>query len=142
MQFVYRLVAVILGVVATGVALHFVFEAFYEDVVDTGQVWDIIDWFMAVALLAVLAVNYSLKLELDGQRADSSPVSREYLAVNVGVYASIIVALLFFWNWFDNLTIGAEEQSTLRGYIWTLLDPVFAVVVGTTACRLWRLTTR
>ena len=135
---VYRLIAVILGVVATGVALHFVFETFYDEVIDTGQVWDVINWFMAVALLAALAVNYCLKRGLDAGGAGRSTVCRDYLAVNLGLYASIILALLFFWNWFDNLTIGPEEQSTLRLYIWTLVDPVFAVVIGTTACRLWR----
>ena len=138
MKLVYRLLAVILAIVATGVALHFVFETFYEDVVDTSQVWRIMNWFMAVTVLAAMAVNCCLKTRLDSGEAGSSPVSPEYLAVNLGLYASIILALLFFWNWFDNLTIGSGEQSDLHFYIWVLIDAVFPVVLGTTACRLWR----
>ena len=142
MQFVYRILAAGMIVVATAVGLHFVFQAFYEDVVDTVQIWGILDWFMAVALLAALAVNYILKRELDARGAGSGPITAEYLAVSVGLYASIIVGLLFFWNWFDYLTIGAGEQSTLNNYIWTLVDPLVAVITGTTACRLWREASR
>ena len=106
-ELVYRLIAVVLGVVATGVALHFVFEAFYEDLVDTGQVWSIINYFTATALLAAMAANCCLKRGVD---PGGSPVSREYLAVSLGLYPSIVAALLFCRNWFGILAGGAEEQ--------------------------------
>ena len=33
---------------------NFVFAAFYQDAVDTGKMWEILDWFMAAAVLISL----------------------------------------------------------------------------------------
>ena len=48
--------SLVLGLLAIGVLLHFVFAPFYEDLVDTGRMWDVVNWFMAVGVILTLAV--------------------------------------------------------------------------------------
>ncbi len=58
METVKKPLALVLGVVAIGVLLHFVFNPFYEDLVDVDSIWHVINWFMAFAVVATVAVAY------------------------------------------------------------------------------------
>ena len=53
-------------------------------------------------------------------------------------YASVVLAVLFFWNWFDDLTVGEEGQSQTSGYYWVIINTTFVVLLGTVSARLWR----
>ena len=137
MYFLVKLAGLAFWLLATGVALHFVFSAFYDDLVDVSEVWEIIDWFMAVGTVLALMVHYARKRMTDSQNGYGQ-ISREYLEVNAAVYASVLLTLWFFWNWFDLLTTGRAGQDTVNSIIWTLVDPLFVIVMGVTGCYLWR----
>lgn len=137
MDIVKRLLAAYLVAIATAVALHFIFASFYRDAVDTGQLWNILNWFMAVAVLVTLIVRYLGKVKLDRQGSDGS-VTRKYLEVNAALYLAAVLTIWFFWNWFDDLMVGADSQSDIRLILWAFIDPLFVLIVGTTGCRLWQ----
>ena len=128
-----RPLAVILGAITLAVAFHFIFLSFYQDSVDPNQVWEILDWFMAFAVLVTLAVTYVRKRATS---TDSDDI-KEFICVNAAFYAALWLAIWFFWNWFDNLAIGDELQGQLRLTIWGFIDPLFIILVGSASAHLW-----
>ena len=131
-----KLLGVALGVIAVGVAAHFILDPFYEDAVNTGRMWNVVNWFMAFGVVVALIVNYLRKRALGGSGPDG-PTTREYMEVNLVFYVTIMLALWFFWNWFDDLTIGEGPQSDGRLLIWSVINPLFVVVAGITSLHLW-----
>ena len=57
---------------------------------------------MAVGVLVLWVFHYLRKREHDAADPDGQ-VTRKYLEVNVAVYGSIVIGILFFWNWIDHL---------------------------------------
>ena len=135
MHLINRLLITYLLATAIAVGLHFVFAAFYQDAVDTGKMWEILDWFMAAAVLISLVVWYNSKIDLDQNRSDNT-VSRRYLEVNAGLFAATLLGLWFFWNWFDFLVSGATPQGETHQIMWAVIDPLFVLIVGLTGLHL------
>ena len=131
------MIAIGLLAVSIVVAAHFILSPFYQDTMDIGLMWDILNWFMAVAAIIALIVNYHRFQVTDGQSGDG-PVTRQYLQVNVALFASILLVIWFLWNWFDNLMIGSEPQSDIRLIFWSIIDPLFVLVTGATGLHVWR----
>ena len=131
METVKKPLALILGVVAFGVLLHFVFNPFYEDLIDVLSIWHVINWFMAFAVVATVAVAYVHKKSV---RDDS------YMRLwfNLTFHAAAVLAILFFWNWFDDLTVGEDGQSQTRRIFWVLIDTLFVILTATVSVRLWK----
>ena len=134
MDTIRRPLAVILGVITIAVAFHFMFSTFYPDSVDVGQVWDILDWFMAFAVLVTLVLAYMRKKNMTSDSMDA----KMYVRVNLVFYSALWLAIWFFWNWFDNLASGAELQDDIHLTLWAFIDPLFIIVVGRLSVRLWK----
>ena len=49
-------------------------------------------------------------------------------------HVTIVVFLLFFFNWFSNLSPNNEPD----GQVWTIVDTVMPIVLGVTGIRMWR----
>ena len=135
MSLVKKLLAVFLGVVALAVAVQFMFGAFYQELVDTGAIWDVLNWFLAVGLVIALIVSFHHKRRLD--RPANGAVTREYVEVNVIFYVTVVLVLWFFWNWTDDLT-AVESQGQTHRNIWVWINPLFVPIAAATALRLWR----
>lgn len=134
MSALHRLLAVLFGAFALVVTVQFVFSPFYQDAVDIGQLWNYVNYVMAIGVLAALVVHYLRKRAFAGT---GESLSREYLEVNVAFYLSLVLALCFFWNWFDDITVG-ESQNTTHLIMWTFVNPLFVVISGITGFHLWR----
>ena len=134
METIRRPLAVILGVITIAVAFHFIFSTFYPDSVDVGQVWDILDWFMAFAVLVTLVLAYMRKKNMTSDSMDA----KMYVRVNLVFYSALWLAVWFFWNWFDNLASGTELQDDIHLTLWAFIDPLFIIVVGRLSVRLWK----
>ena len=134
MRMLNRPLSLLLGLLALGVLLHFVLTPFYEDVVDTGKMWDVINWFMAVGVILTLAVTCARRKGAGGRGQDTNG----YLCVTVAFYAAAVLAVLFFWNWFDGLTAGEEGQSQTRRNYWVVIDTLFVVLLGSVSAHLWK----
>ena len=92
--------------------------------------WEVLDWFMAASVLLALA-GYGRRW-LGLSQADKSDL-REYVGVNAGFYASVVLTMWFFPNWFN--VLAGEEEMTMP---WGFVDGLFVVVVGSVAANLWR----
>ena len=133
MDTIRKPLSAVLGLMAAVVLFHFVFNPFYEDAVDAISVWHVLNWMIAVGVVITLALTYIRRGRLS---ADSATTT--YICVNVAFYVAVVLAILFFWNWFDDLTTGEDGQSPTRGYYWVIINVTFVVLVGTVSARLWK----
>ncbi len=137
MDMVRKLLAVFCLAVALLVAVHFVFNSFYRDLLDTVDVWGILDWPIALAIVIALIVHFQRKRALDRQRSEQA-ITREYVETTVATYVTAILALWFFSNWFNFLNFGTEGESTVNSIIWALVDVLVVLVSSATGSFLWR----
>ena len=133
METLRKPLSLVLGLMAAAVLFHFVLSPFYEDALDSISVWHVLNWFMAVGVLIALAVTY-LHKRGNGPDADTNA----FVCVNVAFYAAVTLAILFFWNWFDDLTIGEEGQSQTRLFFWVIINTLFVILLGTLSAHLWK----
>ena len=137
MQLVRMVAGAYIVALAIAVGVHFVVTPLYHDGSSSYPVWNVLNWFWAVALILMLSANLHFKLALN--RSDSSAtsgVTREYLETNVLLYASIILCILFFWKWFDqNWAADPESSSTLS---WPFINPPLIAVAAASGLRLRR----
>ena len=135
-----RIFAVVLIATAIVVGVNWMITPTYHDGSNTYPVWKIINWFTGVAVLVSLIVNYTRKRTL-GKEASDSPVTREYLEVNLAFYASLLLVPWFFTNFFTydlfpgNMPTVAMESKDVW---WEFIDGAFMLVAGATGFHLWR----
>ena len=133
MDAIRKPLSVLLGVMALVVLFHFVLNPFYEDAVDPISVWHVLNWIMAVGIFITLVLTYIRR-----ERLGADSATTMHICVNVAFYAAVVLAILFFWNWFDDLTAGEDGQSPTRGYYWVVINVTFVVLLGTVSARLWK----
>ena len=88
---------------------------------------------MAVGMVIALAASYVDKSRVD---SDGSADMKRYIEANVVFYATVVVFLLFFWNWFSLLSPNNEPD----GQFWAVIDTLMPIVLGVTGCRVFRST--
>lgn len=125
-----RLVAILMLASAIVVAAHFILSPFYGDAVDTGSIWNVLNWIMAAGVLIALAVNFMRRRAAGGASGA--------FAVSALFYATALLALWFFWNWFEELAAGSDDSGDMvNSIVWVLVDGMYPLVIGSTACHLW-----
>lgn len=131
MPVVMRLLAVYLILTGIAVAAHFVAVPWYHPGgSEPYPIWEALDWLMAAAILIALAALFAAKRRVAGQDA---PL-REYLSVNILFYATLVIALLFYWNWSNTLR-GDPDVDWL---IWNFLDVAIPLALIGTGARMLR----
>ena len=125
-----RVLAVYLLAVGLAVAVNFVATPFYHDGGDDYPVWDILNWFMAVAMVIAVVATFVEKR----RSCQAGDDLKRHLDANVPFYASVVVLLLFLANAGANLT-DHESQS---GDVWSAVDAAMPVLLGVVGMRLWR----
>jgi hypothetical protein len=65
--------------------------------------------------------------------ADGSSDVKRYLEANAVFYLAVVVFLIFFWNWFSNLSANNEAD----GQFWVVVDTLMPIVMGLTGCRMF-----
>ncbi len=131
-----RPLSLVLGLMALVVLLHFVFTPFYEQLVDALSIWHVLNWVMAVGIILTLIVT-CIRRRMVASDANAPP---DYFCVTVAFYAAVVLAVLFFWNWFDDLHAGEEGQSQTRRNYWVIINTLFVVLLGSISAHLWRRT--
>jgi hypothetical protein len=126
-----RVTSVYLIVLAVVVAVNFIITPLYHPGGDEPfTVWETLNWFMAVGILITVIASYVQKRRVD---ADGSSDIKRYLEANAVFYLAVVVFLIFFWNWFSNLSSNNEAD----GQFWVVVDTVMPIVMGLTGCRMW-----
>ena len=128
-----RLAGVLLGLVGLAVAVNLLAWEFYGDITTAPvhRVWDGLNWFMAGGIVIALAYQGREKRRQD--RAGGG-VSYAYLAANVLLLATLLLAIWFGRNWLAGLS-GAEVTDRYS-LVWQLVNALFVVTMVATAGRL------
>lgn len=135
MDMLKKLLAVLLGLSALAVLVHFVLTPFYPpDSIDVGRVWAILDWFMAIGAIIILVATF-----IDKRRIGSgeNSTTKEYIAVNAAFYAAALLAIWLFWDWADSLNTS-EGQGQIHMHFWAYIDPLFIILSGVVGVQLWQ----
>ena len=119
-------VAVYLGLSALAVLIHFWFSPFYPESWDVGAIWEVLDVFMAIGI--ILAVVYTCKHKR-GLPSDASSLAQ--VCAYAAFYAAAVLAILFFWNWFDELAREGDQSQTRNNY-WVSVINTLYIVLGAT----------
>lgn len=117
---VFGYIHIVLGLV---VAAQFLASEIYDgDAV--GQVWDVLNYFMAIGVIAALVFSYLRSREAD--RADMS----EWIASSVMLIASAALFLLYFEQWFAWTVFkdAGDELGEARTMVWIVIDVMFPIV--------------
>ena len=133
METLRKPLAVILGLTAFAVLFHFVLSPFYEDVIEGHDVWNVLNWFMAFGVIVALVLTYLAKRDV-GREDDTNT----YIRVNVGFYAAAALAVLYFWNWFNELAVGGGSEGEINGNYWVLIDVLYVILITRVSVHLWR----
>ena len=134
MNAVKKVLALILSLIAIAVLFQLVFSPFYPDSVDVDWMWNTLNWFIAFGVAVALIVTYLRKRVLSVYGGNG----RQHIFANTAFYAAALLAIWFFWNWFDDLTVGEDGQSQVRLIFWGFINPLFIILMGTVSARLWR----
>ena len=133
METLRKPLAVILGLTALAVLVHFVLGPVYEDVIESHEVWNVLNWFMAFGVLVALIVTYLAKKEV-GREDDTNT----YISVNVGFYTAAALAVVYFWNWVNELVVGGGSEGEVNGNYWVLIDVLYVILITRVSVHLWR----
>ena len=131
MEIVKRVLAVFLFAVGLAVAVNFVATPFYHDSDSTDYpVWDILNWFMAAAMVIAVVVTLLEKMRACKAVDDL----KGHVDANAAFYASAVVLLLFLANSAANLADHSSQNAT----VWMAVDAAMPVLLGVVGMRLWR----
>lgn len=128
-----RLLGIFLLVVAVAVGIHFVVTPLYMPLDPTGYVypiWEIMNYFMGAAILIALWTHMcAWKASMKGDQCCSTC---DCLLCG----ATIVLALLYFHNWF--LTLRFNPPSDYELIYWGIIDATFPVIIGATALQMMK----
>ncbi len=138
MEILKRLIGIYLIVIALAVSLNWMVTPLIDNSSGDYPIWVALNWFMAPAVALALIVNVIRKLRLWGN--EGAGITRAYLEVNLAFYASIVLTLWWFWNWFHSLF--PENEPDVVGLIhlewWAFINPLIVLVLLVTGFHLWK----
>ena len=118
-----RAVGALLLLTAVLVGIYFVVEQLEV----LPFLWPQLNFLIALSIVLGVIFAYLRKRDLEAAGLDRI-ITRRYLETNILFYGFLLVAMLFFWNWFDIL-IDVDPQDAERQLVW--------VIVGTVGPLLW-----
>ena len=136
-----RIIAVFVVAVGALTAAHFVATVIYHDGSPEYPIWEAWNWVMAVAFIPMIIATLHDKMTMQrGLDGEDGPVTRRYLEANVLFYATVGLAISFFWNWLWGFNPGSEGEWAQEGHVqvWAVFQPIYAPVVIAIGLRLWR----
>ncbi len=113
---------------AVVVGVNFPATVFYDDGSTGYPVWAILNWFMGLSVIIVLAVSSKNKKLLSVTQADI----KKYLEINLSFYGSLMLTIWYFANWFN------DWHGSTDLLMWWFITPLFVVITGACGCRMWR----
>ena len=131
-----RALALLLLGTALAAWLNLMLTPVYHDGSPDYPVWRVINWFMAASSLTALVVNGLRRRAIEG----AAPSALDYVRVSAACYGSIVLAMLYFWEWFWSLNPESETGAAITSHIiyYPFVDALFVVVALATGRWLWR----
>lgn len=119
---------VLTGLAVGGYFLVFELYAGQGDVGAAYDIWTVLNWIMAVAVIVMALVAWAVRRELP---ADADPWER--LAASVRFYGALALLLMFFNAWF-----ATRWSAGAVSFAWIVVDVTLAILAVNIGLRLWR----
>lgn len=127
MDMVKRAFGYILIILGLAVAVQFLTSEIYDDDA-ANQVWNILNYFMAIGVIAALIFSY-----LRARDADGSDL-KEWIASSAMFIASAALLLMYIEQWFAwEIFVDEGDGGDYRSMVWIILDisfPIVNIIVG------------
>ncbi len=96
--------------------------------------WQILNWFMAAGTVAILVVAFAARRAQGCEKIDTLERAR----VSLVFYGAIVLAMLFFWEWFWTLNPDSETGEAVTSHIvyFPIMDALYVVMSITVGRRL------
>lgn len=133
MAAVHRLLAVYLFLVGVAVGAYFVISPLYagQNLAGASDVWDILNWFMAVAAVLLVLVTFA------GTRYLAEDASSwDKFVANGRFHIAIALLLGFLNNWFASQ--WGEGGFAPVSFLWVVIDIAMPILAVEMAIKLWR----
>lgn len=136
MQLVRKIIAAYLVIVGLAVFLNLMATPLYHDGSAEYPTWQILNWFMAVAVIIVLVVGFLRKRILDNMD-DVSVI--DHLRGSFVFYGAIVLTMLFFWEWFWTLNPDSETGDAVTSHLiyFPMVDSLLTVLAFIVGRRMW-----
>ena len=138
MQLVTKIVAAFLVIVGLAVFLNLIATPLYHDGSPDYPTWKILNWFMAVAVLIILVVGFMRKRILDSAGEEGAS-TLDHVRGSFVFYGGIVLAMLFFWEWFWTLNPDSETGEAVTSHMvyFPLVDALLTVLALIVGRRMW-----
>ncbi len=139
-----RIVGIVLIVIGGGVAVHTIVEPLYHvssEAHPYSPLWTFLDPLMGLGLVLGLIVGYP-RMKRASIAGPDAPVTWERLAASVQFYGFLGVGILFFWSWFNTMSVSADfalgKSAEVSVFVWLLVDTLLPLLLGATGVSLLR----
>ena len=135
MEMVKRIVGYFLLVTALATALLLIVTPLIHDGSPDYPLWTILNWFMAAGTVVILVVAFAARRSQGCEKVDTL----ERLRVSLVFYGAIVLAMLFFWEWFWTLNPESEpgEPAVISHMVYfPIMDALYVVMAITVGRRL------
>lgn len=122
----FRIIGLYLLLTAVAVFLLLIATPLFHDGSPDYPVWKVMNYFMALGAVVMLALTFVYKIRLDPENTDNYTC-----AIAHGLfYASVVLTMLFFWEYFWQLNPDSETGEAVTSHIiyFPLVDAMYAVL--------------
>lgn len=136
-----RVIGVILILIAAIIALHTILEPVYHTSDPNSEnpyssLWGYINPLSAISIVLGIIFSY-----IRMNRISENSSIQEFIAANTLFYGFMFSAIIFFWNWFGILKVGADftaVSADTRSLVWIFLDALLPLLNGALGAHLLR----
>ena len=111
----------------------------YHDGSPDYPVWRVLNYFMAAAVLIMLVKGLLMRRGHAAREAEGGDTI-EHLRVSIAFYGTIILAMLFFWEWFWTLNVESETGDAVTSHViyFPIVDALLVVLAVLIGRRFWQ----
>ena len=129
-----RIIGYYLLLTALAAALLLIVTPLIHDGSADYPLWKILNWFMAAGTVVILVVAFAARRAQGCEKVDTL----ERLRVSLVFYGAIVLAMLFFWEWFWTLNPDSETGEAVTSHMvyFPIMDALYVVMSITVGRRL------
>ena len=135
MDLVRKIIAAFLVISGIVVAVNLAVTPLYHDGSPDYVIWRYVNYFMAVGVVIILIVGIARKRAVREDEVDTLT----YLRTSFVFYASIVLASLFFWQWFWLLDTSSETGLAVNSHLihFPTMDLLYTTLCLMVGRRMW-----
>ena len=134
MDMVKRIIGIYLLVTALAAALLLMATGLIHDGSEDYPLWKIMNWFMAAGVVVILVAAFAARRSQGCEKIDTLERAR----VSLVFYGAIVLAMLFFWEWFWTLNPESETGEAVTSHMvyFPIMDALYVVLSVSVGRRL------